>query len=170
MASVQQALSGEFALAPLYCFRDMQRHCSQAVGKGSALPDREVFVSDDRIEEPSSANDATGKETYARRLNERGTWFVVAGQPHLAVRCFRRACVACPRLAVAWTNLATTLALLGRNKDALLAIRSATKAGALSRGVAARCRTAIRQRVSADQLALQRKVGSRKMTVEPDYS
>lgn len=125
-------------------------------------------MSDDRIEQSSGAGNAAAgddsstqdiaasKESYARSLNEQGTWFVTTGQPHLAVRCFRRACVACPPLATAWTNLATTLVLLGRNRDALQAIRSAARIGALSHSAAALYRTAINQNFSPDQLTVKR--------------
>lgn len=125
-------------------------------------------MSDDRIEGSRGADDSAskpdgdtndavpGKETHARRLNDQGVWFVTAGRPHLAVRCFRRACVAWPLLAVAWTNLAATLVMLGRGREAMAAIRGAVQAGAMSRSDATRHRATIRQNVSPEQLIAHR--------------
>ncbi len=125
-------------------------------------------MSDDQIEESSSTDDSaakrdsdstddtTAKERYARRLNDQGVCFVTSGRPHLAVRCFRRACVAWPLLAPAWTNLVATLLMLGRGKDAMLAIHNAIQLGAISRSDVARYRTAIRENVSPEQLVAHR--------------
>ncbi len=122
-------------------------------------------MSDDQTGEPGGAGgratgpgagDAAGGQAYASTLNDQGVWFVTAGRPHLAVRCFRRACAAWPGLTVAWTNLAATLAMLGRSREAMAAIRGAIQAGALTRSAAARHRAAIRQKVSPEQLVAHR--------------
>lgn len=121
-------------------------------------PHGESWGADDAAAVPGSGSDGSpnGNDHYARSLNDQGVWFVTAGRPHLAVRCFRRACVACPLLPAAWTNLAATLVMLGRSQEAMAAIRSAVKARALRPSDAVRYRKAIRQNVSPEQLIAHR--------------
>lgn len=110
---------------------------------------------------PHQPDTASGKppvtrEQFAHELNNHGIWLLTTGKLQTAARCFRRACTAFPPLATAWINLATTLVMLNKHEEAIVIIRQAAKAGALSRALAARYRNTIREQIN-QQFMITRK-------------
>jgi len=104
-------------------------------------------------DEPSAGGkSAPSREQFAHDLNNHGIWLITTGKLQMAVRCFRRACAAWPNLATAWINLASTLVMLGRQEEAILTIRQAAKAGALSRALASRYRNSIREQIDRQSM------------------
>lgn len=96
------------------------------------------------------------REQFAHELNNHGIWLLTTGKVLMAARCFRRACSASPGLATAWINLASSLVMLGKHEEAIVTIRQAAKAGALSRALASRYRNTIREQLN-QQFMLGRK-------------
>lgn len=108
------------------------------------------------------SSDTTGdkppvdREQFAHDLNNHGIWLLTTGKVQTAARCFRRACSTFPSLATAWINLASALVMLGKHEEAIVTIRQAAKAGALSRALATRYRNTIREQLN-QQFMLNRK-------------
>lgn len=90
---------------------------------------------------------AADREQLAHDLNNHGVWLLTTGKLQMAAKCFRRACAVLPNLATAWINLASTLVSMGKPEEAIVVIRQAAKTGAISRTVASRYRSTIRQQI-----------------------
>lgn len=124
-----------------------------------------------RGQTPPSDGAVSADEQLAQDQNNQGIWLITTGKLDQAAQCFRKACTAWPKLTTAWLNLATVLVMLGREEEAILAIRQATRAGAVSRSMAARYRESIRHEMDRRNVLARRQLlqKNRKHTPEEEH-